>query len=223
MTIVAPTLTRRSFLAGAAASATALALAGCSTTRVPPTMAQTFDPYYVRMYGAVTNEPYPIPAVDLHQLKPTHFRTEVPYPTAERPGTLVVSTAERYLYLVRENGMAIRYGVGIGREGFTWSGRGRIGRKKAWPVWTPPPAMIKRQPELEEFRNGQPPGITNPLGARALYIYDGGTDTGYRVHGTAEVWSIGGAVSSGCVRLLNQDIIDLFSRVPVDTIVVVNP
>ena len=118
--------------------------------------------------------------------------------------------------------MALRYGVGIGREGFTWSGRGRIGRKAQWPVWTPPPEMIKRQPELEEFRNGQPPGLTNPLGARAMYIYDGGNDTGYRLHGTMETWSIGGAVSSGCVRLVNQDVIDLYSRVPVDTIVVVN-
>jgi lipoprotein-anchoring transpeptidase ErfK/SrfK len=215
MTTVASTLTRRSFLAGAAASSAALVLAGCSTTRVPPMMEQTFDPYYVRMYAAVTNESYPIPAVDLRQLKPTHFRTEVADPTGERPGTIVVVTAERYLYLVQENGRAIRYGVGIGRDGFTWDGRGEIARKAAWPVWTPPAEMIRRQPELEEFRNGQPPGITNPLGARAMYIHAGGRDTLYRLHGTAEVWSIGGAVSSGCVRLLNQDVIDLYGRVPV--------
>lgn len=221
MTTVASSLSRRTFLAGAASTA-ALLVAGCSTTRSLPTSEANFDPYYVRMYAAVPNEPFPIPAVDLKQLKPTHFRTEVPYATSERPGTLVVSTAERYLYLVQENGMALRYGVGIGREGFTWSGRGRIGRKKDWPVWTPPPEMIKRQPELEKYRNGQEPGLTNPLGARALYIYDGRNDTGYRLHGTSEIWSIGDAVSSGCVRLLNQDIIDLYRRVPVDTIVVVN-
>ena len=222
MTLVTPTLSRRTFLAGAASTA-ALALAGCSTTRTLPVPEPTFDPYYVKMYGPIPDERFPIPAVDLKQLKPSHFRTEVPYPTSERPGTLVVSTSERYLYLVRENGMAVRYGVGIGREGFTWSGRGRIGRKAQWPVWTPPPEMIKRQPELEEFRNGQQPGLTNPLGARAMYIYDGGSDTGYRLHGTSETWSIGDAVSSGCVRLLNQDVIDLYGRVPVDTIVVVNP
>ncbi len=222
MTIALPSLSRRSFLVGAASTA-ALALAGCATTRTLPTAEPTFDPYYVKMYGPLPNERFPIPALDLKQLKPTHFRTEVPYPTSERAGTIVVSTSERYLYLVRENGMAIRYGVGIGREGFTWSGRGRIGRKAEWPVWTPPPEMIKRQPELEEFRNGQRPGLTNPLGARAMYIYDGGRDTGYRLHGTSETWSIGGAVSSGCVRLVNQDVIDLYSRVPVDTIVVVNP
>src|SRR5690349_5751840 len=111
-------LSRRSFLAGAAATSASLALAGCSTTRTLPT-TQTFDPYYVKMYGPIADEPFPIPAVDLTQLKPTHFRTEVPYPTSERAGTIVVSTAERYLYLVRGDGMALRYGVGIGREGFT--------------------------------------------------------------------------------------------------------
>jgi lipoprotein-anchoring transpeptidase ErfK/SrfK len=214
MTVVVPSLSRRTFLAGAASTA-ALALAGCSTSRTVPLSEPTFDPYYVRMYGPVTNEPFPIPAVDLRQLKPTHFRTEVADPTGERPGTIVVVTADRYLYLVQENGRAMRYGVGIGRDGFTWDGRGEIGRKAAWPVWTPPAEMIQRQPELEEFRNGQPPGLTNPLGARAMYIYSGGRDTIYRLHGTGEVWSIGGAVSSGCVRLLHQDVIDLYGRVPV--------
>lgn len=213
-------LSRRGFLAGAASLA-AVGLAGCSTTRMEATAEPAFDPYYVQMYGPLPAERFPVPATDLKQLDPTRFREEVPYSTVEKPGTIVVSTAERYLYLVQENGMALRYGVGIGRDGFTWSGRGRIGRKAEWPVWTPPPEMIKRQPELEEYRNGQQPGLTNPLGARAMYIYRDGQDSGYRLHGTSETWSIGKAVSSGCVRLVNQDVIDLYGRVPVGTVVVV--
>lgn len=215
MTTIDHSLSRRSFLAGAASIA-ALGLAGCSTSRVPPQLSEpTFDPYYVQMYAAIPDERFPVPAVDLKQLKPSHFRTEVADPTGERPGTIVVVTADRYLYLVQENGRALRYGVGIGRDGFTWDGRGEIGRKAQWPVWTPPAEMITRQPELEEFRNGQPPGLENPLGARAMYIYANGRDTIYRLHGTGEVWSIGEAVSSGCVRLLHQDVIDLYGRVPV--------
>jgi lipoprotein-anchoring transpeptidase ErfK/SrfK len=215
-------LSRRQFMLGAA-SVSALALAGCSTgsRRFEASAQPTFDPYYVQMYAAMPYEEFPVPAVDLTKLKPTHFRTDVPDPTGERPGTIVVSTAERYLYLVREDGIAIRYGVGIGREGFTWQGRAEIARKAKWPVWTPPASMIERQPELEEFRNGQPPGLTNPLGARAMYIFNDGRDTIYRLHGTGEVWSIGEAVSSGCVRLLHQDIIDLYQRVPVGTPIVV--
>jgi lipoprotein-anchoring transpeptidase ErfK/SrfK len=166
------------------------------------------------MYAALPFEKFPVPAVDLRLLKPTHFRTEVADPTGERPGTIVVSTAERYLYLVQENGRAIRYGVGIGRDGFTWSGRGDIARKAEWPTWTPPAEMIKRQPEIEPYRNGMPGGLGNPLGARALYIYKNGRDTIYRLHGTSDAQTIGEAVSSGCVRLLNQDVIDLYARVP---------
>ena len=107
----------------------------------------------------------------------------------------------------------MRYGVGLGRQGFEWSGRARIAWKRPWPTWTPPAEMIERQPELEEYRHGMEPGLDNPLGARALYIFEGNVDTLYRLHGTNEVWSIGKAVSSGCVRLLNQDAIDLYDRV----------
>ena len=112
-------------------------------------------------------------------------------------------------------------GVGIGRQGFTWSGRGTIQFKREWPTWTPPSEMIERQPELEEYRNGMAPGLENPLGARALYIFQDGVDTLYRVHGSGEVASIGQAVSSGCVRLLHQDVIDLYNRVPVPSPIVV--
>jgi lipoprotein-anchoring transpeptidase ErfK/SrfK len=219
-------LSRRVFLFGAG-TASLSALAACSgmsqrfdaSAYAPP--APHISDYYLKMYGPRPYERFPIPAVDLTRLDPDFWRTEVADPTGERPGTLVVSTAERYLYLVQENGRAIRYGVGIGREGFTWSGRGTIGRKAEWPTWTPPAAMIKREPELAEYANGQAPGLDTPLGARALYIYQDGRDSGYRIHGSPEWWSIGHAVSSGCVRLVNQDIIDLFGRVPVGTRVLV--
>lgn len=220
MDLIAPQLSRRTFLAGAGSLA-ALSLAGCATTsnRVPE--QPRFSDYYLQMYAAMPFEEHPIPAVDLRLLKPSHFRTEVEDPTGERPGTIVVATGERYLYLVQEGGRAIRYGVGIGRDGFTWSGRGDIARKKAWPTWTPPAEMIKRQPEIEPYRNGMPGGIGNPLGARALYIYKNGRDTIYRLHGTSDPQTIGEAVSSGCVRLLNQDVIDLYGRVPVGSPILV--
>jgi lipoprotein-anchoring transpeptidase ErfK/SrfK len=214
---------RRTVLAGIAGAST-LALAGCQTGR-NPRIAQPgavaprreIDPYYLQMYAAMPHEKFPVPAVDLTKLDPMYFRQVVPYRTNERPGTLVVDTPNRFLYLVMENGEALRYGVGIGRAGFSWGGRARIAYKRAWPRWTPPAEMIERQPELEKYRNGMEPGLENPLGARALYIFEGGRDTLYRVHGTLETWSIGRAVSSGCVRLLNQDIIDLANRVPNDT------
>ena len=211
--------TRRRFLLGGATLA-GLALSGCSpSARVPE--EPRFSEIYISMYGALPNEKFPVPAADLRRMRPTHLRTEVADPTGERPGTLVVSTAERYLYLVQENRRAIRYGIGVGREGFSWSGRGEIGRKAAWPTWTPPAAMIDRQPELAPYRNGMPPGLSNPLGARAMYIYRNGRDTLYRLHGTPEYWTIGEAVSSGCVRLVNQDVIDLYARVPVGTKILV--
>lgn len=212
---------RREFLTGAAALG-ALALAGCSTTaRQPEVTTPQYDPFYVNMYGPLPNERFPVPAVDMRYLAPSHYRAVVPNTTGERPGTIVVDTGARYLYLVREDGQAIRYGVGIGRDGFTWSGRGVIQYKREWPTWTPPAEMIKREPHLEEWRNGQPPGLDNPLGARALYIFQNGRDTLYRLHGTGEAWTIGQAVSSGCVRLLHQDIIDLYDRVaPGSTLVV---
>ncbi len=134
---------------------------------------------------------------------------------------MVIDPQNRHLYLVRGDGQAVRYGIGVGRQGFAWSGRAKIGAKKEWPTWTPPSEMIDRQPELEEYRGGMQPGLQNPLGARALYLYEDGRDTLYRIHGTNEPWSIGKAVSSGCIRLFNQDIIDLYRRVNVGAEVVV--
>ncbi len=211
------TIDRRALL-GAFGSLLALAAAGCTTTSDGPlVMAEapaTVIPDYARlMYAAMPEEEFPIAAVDLTKLDPRYYRQVVAYPTAEEPGTVVVDTENRFLYHVQEGDTAMRYGVGIGRAGFAWSGRAHIAYKRAWPVWTPPDDMIKRQPELERWRHGQPPGPTNPLGARALYIHQGNEDTLYRLHGTAEVWTIGKAISSGCVRLLHQDIIDLHERV----------
>lgn len=213
------TLSRRTFLV-AGASLGALSLAGCTTvSEAPP--EPTFDPQYLAMYAAMPFERFPIPAVDLRLMKPSHLRRYVPDPTGERPGTIVVDTGARYLYLVMEGGQALRYGVGIGRDGFTWSGRAEIARKAAWPTWTPPREMIERQPEVAQYANGMPGGLDNPLGARALYIFQNGRDTLYRLHGASDPRTIGEAVSSGCVRLINQDVIDLYQRVPIGAPVLV--
>ena len=151
------------------------------------------------------------------EMSPHLRRQIVSYPTREAPGTIIVDTPNTYLYYVLGNNRAMRYGIGVGRDGFRWSGRAVVGRKAAWPTWTPTAQMMQRQPETREFAGGMPGGPTNPLGARALYIYQGGRDTLYRLHGTTENWSIGKAVSSGCVRLLNHDVIDLYRRCPVGT------
>lgn len=187
---------------------------------VPPAV----DPYYLAMYGPMPEERFPVPAVDLSRVPPQFYRREVPYPTPERVGTIVVDTSSFYLYLVQENGMALRYGVGLGREGFSWSGRARVGWKQIWPKWTPPRDMIAREPHLAQWsaeNGGMPPGLENPLGARALYVFEGNRDTLYRIHGSPEYWTIGQAVSSGCVRMMNQDVIDLYGRVPVHSPIVV--
>ena len=139
----------------------------------------------------------------------------VSYETTHKPGTIIIETSERRLYLVLEDGKAMKYGIGVGRDGFRWSGTHRITRKAEWPGWTPPPAMRKRVPDLPAYMPGGP---DNPLGARALYI----GSTLYRVHGTSEPWSIGQAVSSGCIRLTNEDVTDLYERVQVGAKIIVN-
>lgn len=181
------------------------------------------DPYYRAMYAAIDSEPFPVPAVDLSRVRPEFLRQEVAYYSPEQPGTIVVDTAARHAYLVGENGRALRYGVGVGREeGFNFSGQAIVGRKAEWPRWTPTRDMIAREPErYGPYAGGLEGGLDNPLGARALYLHRDGRDTLYRLHGTNEPWSIGTMVSSGCVRFLNQDIIDLYRRVPVSTRVVV--
>jgi lipoprotein-anchoring transpeptidase ErfK/SrfK len=184
---------------------------GPEPTGLPPQSA-----YYAEMYGPKFDDGFNIPAVPYEQIDARYYRQEVANTFGERPGTIIVDTGERFLYLILSNGSAMRYGVGIGREGFSWSGRGVIQWKQKWPRWKPPNEMVARQPELAKYSieaGGMPPGLDNPLGARALYIFQNGEDTLYRLHGSPEWQSIGRAVSSGCVRMINQDVIDLYDRV----------
>lgn len=219
---------RRKFLTGSA-SLLGLAVTGCSTTDalnpVPEApKAPSIAPSYVAAYGPMPQERFPIPAVDLEKVPQQFWRRQVDYTTPYPVGTIIVDTSSFFLYLVQEGGKAMRYGVGLGRAGFSWSGEGRIAWKQEWPKWTPPAEMIGREPELEKWsaeNGGMPPGLDNPLGARALYIFQGNVDTLYRIHGSPEYWTIGKAVSSGCVRLMNQDIIDLYSRVPKGSVLIV--
>lgn len=217
------TITRRSLVMG-----TPFVLAGCVTHEPQQGLMSSvpfIDPYYRAMYGAIDTEPFPVPAVDLTQIDPQFLRREVSFRTRAAPGTIVVDPDARFAYLVLENGRALRYGVGVGREeAFNFQGEATIARKAAWPGWRPTDNMIAREPErYGPLRNGLPGGLDNPLGARALYLYRNGRDTYYRLHGTVEPETIGTMVSSGCVRLVNQDIIDLYQRVPVGTKVLVRP
>lgn len=178
------------------------------------------------MYDAMPHEQFSIPAVDISKLDERFWRTEIDYDTPEKPGTLIVDTPAKYLYHVGRGGRATRYGIGVGREGFAWAGRAVMAYRRAWPRWTPPDEMVARQPELEPYsiaNGGMGPGLRNPLGARALYIHKDGRDTLYRIHGSPEEWSIGKEVSSGCIRLVNQDIIHLHDTVRDGSPVVVIP
>jgi len=160
------------------------------------------------------DQPGYVPNTSEEQLDPKFQKTVVFYRTNEPPGTIIVHTSERFLYVVQPGGRAVRYGIGVGREGFQWQGLLKITRKQEWPDWTPPEEMIQRQPYLPRWMAGGP---GNPLGARALYL----GNTVYRIHGTNQPWTIGTAVSSGCFRLTNPDVSDLYERIPVGTKVIV--
>ncbi|WP_159947281.1 L,D-transpeptidase [Rhizobium sp. 18065] len=224
-------LTRRTLLSLTGLGAASL-LASCASSRpispslrldgpvarpmvdAPPTGR---SPELDAMYGEIFDGGYVIPAIPYWQIPERFYRQQVIDPTGQPAGSIVVDTPNRFLYLVEPGGTAMRYGVGIGREGFAWQGTGVIQWRQKWPKWTPPDEMVARQPELVKYsiaNGGMPPGLKNPLGARALYIFQNGEDTLYRLHGSPEWNSIGKAVSSGCVRLMNQDIIDLYERVP---------
>jgi lipoprotein-anchoring transpeptidase ErfK/SrfK len=149
-----------------------------------------------------------------YRMHPAYLRQVVPYPTAERSGTIVIDTNSRFLYFVLGDQRALRYGIGVARPGFEWRGVHRVTRKAEWPSWTPPAAMRQRQPYLPTFMPGGP---DNPMGARALYL----GSTLYRIHGTNEPWTIGHTVSSGCIRMTNEDVIDLYERIQLNTRVVV--
>ncbi len=226
-------LTRRRFTATAVFGAMAIPLAACAprppisaplafaepTPQAPPPMPAFYD--------AITDEPFYIPAVPQGVVHPRLWRQEVdnPYPD-EVPGTIVVDVNSGYLHLVQERGRALRYGAGTGRAAFDWSGVARMQFGREWPRWNVPDEMAERQPELAPYtvaNGGMDAGPGNPLGARALYLFQDGVDTLYRIHGACEPEYLGQAVSSGCVRLLDQDIIDLYDRVPHGARVVVQP
>ncbi|QND50456.1 L,D-transpeptidase (plasmid) [Phyllobacterium sp. 628] len=179
-----------------------------------PTVVAPAKPEYVSMYQAVEEDGYKLPAIPFAKVNEKFLRQVVDDPTGEKPGTIVVNTVDKFLYLVLKDGKAMRYGVGLGRQGYSWKGRAIVQWKRKWPTWTPPSAMISRDPKLEKWRQGMPPGVSNPLGSRALYIFKDGQDTLYRIHGSPDWKSIGKSASSGCVRMFNQDVIDLYDRVP---------
>ncbi|WP_244426402.1 L,D-transpeptidase [Rhizobium sp. PDO1-076] len=179
-----------------------------------------FNPQEI--YGATSDRDIVLPAVNYQKLRPDLHRQIVVDPTAAQAGTIVVRLEEYHLYFSRGDGTAIRYGVGIGADGFAWSGAGVIGRKTSWPRWTPTAEMKARDPGLSVYSSGKEGGVENPLGARALYIYKGALDTLNRVHGTPEWWSIGREISSGCIRMLNQDVIDLYARTPMGANILVS-
>lgn len=237
---------RRTILNMAALAPVALASA-CTTTadddgktvakrrrpfgRMPFGPEPTFPPFE-EMYASKTDGGFKLPAIPYTKIDERYLRQVVKDTTREKAGSIVVDTRRHYLYLVLGNGNAIRYGVGLGRAGFEWSGQGEVKRKAKWPRWHPPDEMIDREPQLEKYRTtydrkndkwlgGMDGGLKNPLGARALYIYQGNVDTLYRLHGSPQWSSIGKSVSSGCVRLINQDVIDLHSRVPSGTPIIV--
>ena len=207
-------ISRRTLLAGLAAAP----LAGCNTVRYDPNLAAADDDMSGWYTGYMPDGQHEIPIVDQARIKPKYRRQTVAWSGGQKPGTIVVDIDDRLLYLVQGGGTAIRYGVGVGRRGFSWKGTAHVGRKGTWPDWSPTTTMVSLNSKLPRYMKG---GIDNPLGARALYLHQDGRDILFRIHGTNEPWSIGDAVSSGCIRMLNEDIHDLYNRVPVGTTVMV--
>lgn len=183
------------------------------------------------VFGVVAATLFPHAAIAAKKKKKKKARAEkrplyrgaevVEFATPEKIGTVIVSTDERALYHIIGRETAIRYGVAVGKEGFDWAGIAEVGRKVKWPRWTPPRSMIKRKPELRKWRNGMPGGPKNPLGARAIYLFKNGRDTLFRIHGTNEPESIGSAASSGCIRMLNEEVSELYENVRIGTKVIV--
>jgi lipoprotein-anchoring transpeptidase ErfK/SrfK len=238
-------LSRRKMIAGASASAAAC-LAGCASSNPSPavnaaalspppspgspahsTMADAIAPNYSAVYAEVKDGEFVVPAVQLSQVNSAFLRTNVAYATTQSQGTIVVDPANHYLYHVEDGGRATRYGVGVGREGFVWYGEARVKSKQEWPDWYPPKEMMGRRPDLKKSMvalqsgEGMHGGPANPLGARAMYLWQGNHDTYFRIHGTNEPWTIGSSQSSGCIRMINQDAMDLYQKTPIGTRVVV--
>lgn len=207
-------LSRRDFVSGLAAVAGTAGLA-----READAYTTKFSASAMKYFAGIgTDNGYQYRLTNWKKIKDKWRRQLVQYHSTEPIGSVVVDTSNHFLYVVFENQTALRYGVGVGRDGFRWYGRARIDRKALWPRWVPPPEMRKRQPNIPEYVDG---GMDNPLGPRAMYLYRDKTDLGYRLHGTLEPWSIGSNVSSGCVRMFSEDAIDLYQRCPVGTRVLV--
>lgn len=225
---------RRQLLKGSALSVASAALAGCVSgqqqgaagpaIQIAPPVAGPASP---AVYAAITSEPFPVPAVDVSSFEPEFLRTRVAYASSEAPGTIVIEPKKHFLYEILGSGMANRYGIGVGREGFGWSGVAEIKSKQTWPDWYPPKEMIARRPDIQKDLTklqsgiGMKGGPRNPLGARAMYLWQNNKDTLYRIHGTVEPETIGTNVSSGCIRMINQDVMDLYDRVPLGAKVIV--
>ena len=205
------TLNRRGFGAGVAAATLAAVLPARADVPIPADWDQYFG-------QEIEDQGKPFKLTNQDKLERIWRKQLVQYRSDEQPGTVVIDTQNHFLYVLFENQTALRYGVGVGREGFKWYGRATIDRRAMWPQWTPPPEMLKRKPELPKHMVG---GADNPMGSRALYLYRDKADTGFRIHGTNEPWSIGQDGSSGCIRLLNEDVIDLYQRCPIGTTVLV--
>ncbi len=211
-------MNRRSFLVGSAVALGALGLAGCASSGGGMSLAEA-----EKVYGPLPNERFPVPAVNVSKINPKYLRRTVRYDSDEAVGTIIIDPGHYYVYRIEGGGNATRYGANVGRAGFLWSGDAYIGRKAEWPVWTPPKEMILRQPEAAPYAGGMPPGLNNPLGARTLYLYQNGSYTLYTIYSTIMPETIGKGVSSGCVGLLTQDMLDLYNKTPVNTKVVVLP
>lgn len=202
-----------------------LSVAGCDTTTPSTAVPQPLPPSLqtsVASYDARTDGRFPVAGIDTSRVNPKNLRQQVTYSTKERPGTIVVDTKNRFVYLIQDGGKAMRYGVGVGREGLEFTGTANIAWKQEWPRWTPTPGMIEREPQkYGRWAGGMDGGPANPLGARALYLFKDGKDTLFRIHGTNQPETIGQAASSGCIRMMNQDVIDLYRRIPTGSKVVV--
>jgi lipoprotein-anchoring transpeptidase ErfK/SrfK len=191
-----------------------LALAACVDPTVTPSASnQPLPKADENVYVAAMDAGIQIPALPVEEIPESHRRQVVAYETDQPVGTIIINPKTRLLYYVIGKNKALRYGISVGRAGFEWSGEAIVADRKPWPTWTPPPEMIARDPaKYAKWANGQPGGPTNPLGARAIYLTSGGKDYGYRIHGTPEWKSIGRSASSGCIRMINQDVIDLYGR-----------
>ncbi|OBZ93550.1 ErfK/YbiS/YcfS/YnhG family protein [Pararhizobium polonicum] len=196
--------------------AATLVLASCSTAPIAPIGEKVAtNQIFSDSYGPIEDHGYALPAIPINKVNERFHRQIVDYATAEKPGTIIVNTPNRFLYFVLPGGKAVRYGIGVGKAGFAWEGRAYVAWKQEWPTWHPPKEMAVRKPDVAQYvENGMGPGLRNPLGARAMYLFnDEGKDTLFRIHGSPEWASIGTAASSGCIRMINQDIIDLYARV----------